>query len=417
MNLRQTIKQVFKKHNFKLTKNDTMNSINIALKKKLRWINSFNKNIAPFNQEIIKFLISQEKKIKKENIKKIKEQKLKKNHLSFDDDENKEDYQEELNLEKISNSIKVDDPVRMYLKEIGQIPLLTHEEEIENSKMVYEGIRARKQIIKYKKKEITLTSEQIQKNHELIKKGLLGKSKLVEANYRLVVSIAKRYIGRKILFLDLIQEGNMGLMRAVDKFDYKKGFKFSTYATWWIRQAITRAVADQARTIRIPVHIIETMNKISRCRGKLTQDLSRKVGNHEIAKEMNIKTKQITDIQMIEKETISLETSVREEDDSSLGDFISDVNAVSPHEYMLQETLKNTLDETLEEALTLREQQVLKMRYGLLDDRIYTLEEVGIMFGVTRERIRQIEAKALRRLRSPSRQNKLKMLYKNINKK
>jgi RNA polymerase primary sigma factor len=305
----------------------------------------------------------------------------------------------------------------MYLKEIGQIPLLTHEEEIENSKMVYEGIRARKQIIKYKKKEITLTSEQIQKNHELIKKGLLGKSKLVEANYRLVVSIAKRYIGRKILFLDLIQEGNMGLMRAVDKFDYKKGFKFSTYATWWIRQAITRAVADQARTIRIPVHIIETMNKISRCRGKLTQDLSRKVGNHEIAKEMNIKTKQITDIQMIEKETISLETSVREEDDSSLGDFISDVNAVSPHEYMLQETLKNTLDETLEEALTLREQQVLKMRYGLLDDRIYTLEEVGIMFGVTRERIRQIEAKALRRLRSPSRQNKLKMLYKNINKK
>ncbi|KOR75558.1 RNA polymerase sigma factor [Candidatus Phytoplasma pruni] len=417
MNLRQTIKQIFKKHNSKLAKDATMSSINVALKKKLRWVNSFNKNMVPFNEEIIKFLIAQDKKIKKENVKKLKEQKLKKNNLSFEDDESKEDYQEELNLEKISNSIKVDDPVRMYLKEIGQIPLLTHEEERENSKMVYEGIRARKQMIKYKKKEITLTSEQIQKNHELIKKGLLGKSKLVEANYRLVVSIAKRYIGRKILFLDLIQEGNMGLMRAVDKFDYRKGFKFSTYATWWIRQAITRAVADQARTIRIPVHIIETMNKISRCRGKLTQDLSRQVGNHEIAKEMNIKTKQITDIQMIEKETISLETSVREEDDSSLGDFISDANAVSPHEYMLQETLKNTLDETLEEALTVREQQVLKMRYGLLDDRIYTLEEVGAMFGVTRERIRQIEAKALRRLRSPSRQNKLKMLYKNINKK
>ncbi|WCA22651.1 RNA polymerase sigma factor RpoD [Candidatus Phytoplasma oryzae] len=402
-------------------------NFNYKLKQNLKYINSIYKDQNIFNKEIIKFstFLNQKKQLK--NNQKLKKDQFSllnkdKNKMSIFEQNNNEFKEEEeiledLNLDKISNSIKIDDPVKMYLKEIGQIPLLTLEEEKEKSKMVYDGLKAQKELEKYETKEIDLSKEEILKNKKIIEDSFVAKNKLVEANYRLVVSIAKRYIGRKILFLDLIQEGNMGLMRAVDKFDYNKGFKFSTYATWWIRQAITRAVADQARTIRIPVHIIETMNKISRCRGKLTQDLSRKAENKEVAAKMNIDTKQITDIQMIEKETISLESSVREEDDSSLGDFIQDPNAISPHDYMLQETLKKTLNESLEEALTDREEQVLKMRYGLLDGHIYTLEEIGNKFGVTRERIRQIESKALRRLRTPSRQNKLKMLYHNINKK
>nr|KAB8122797.1 sigma-70 family RNA polymerase sigma factor [Candidatus Phytoplasma sacchari] len=410
-------------------------SVNYKEKLKInsKYINIFLKDNDIFNKKIIKYFSFLKKNNSDSITNKLKKNifsKKNKNKLSLlnkdeidlsekiiEEVQEEEEILEDLNLAKISNSIKIDDPVKMYLKEIGQIPLLTLEEEKEKSKMVYDGLEAQKKLEKYSNKEIILTEDEINKNKKKIEEAFLAKSKLVEANYRLVVSIAKRYIGRKILFLDLIQEGNMGLMRAVDKFDYNKGFKFSTYATWWIRQAITRAVADQARTIRIPVHIIECMNKISRCRGKLTQDFSRKAENKEVAAEMNINVKQITDIQMIEKETISLESSVREEDDSSLGDFIHDPNAISPHDYMLQETLKKTLDESLEEALTDREEQVLKMRYGLLDGHIYTLEEIGNKFGVTRERIRQIESKALRRLRSPSRQNKLKMLYNNINKK
>jgi RNA polymerase primary sigma factor len=417
MNLR-LFSQILSKKQYKKINIKSIELLKKQIQKNKKLINSFYKNKNFFEKELIKFFsINNTKRQKNNFFSKTKEYDYfisNQNNLKIED---KEEFIEDLNLEKISNSIKVDDPVKMYLKEIGQIPLLTLEEEKEKSKMVYDGLKAQQKLEKHKNKEIILSEEEFQKNKKLAKDGILAKSKLVEANYRLVVSIAKRYIGRKILFLDLIQEGNMGLMRAVEKFDYNKGFKFSTYAHWWIRQAITRAVADQARTIRIPVHIIETMNKISRCRGKLTQDLSRKAENQEVAKQMNIDAKQIIDIQMIEKETISLEASVREEDDSSLGDFIQDPNAISPHDYMLQETLKKTLEESLEEALTDREEQVLKMRYGLLDGHIYTLEEIGNKFGVTRERIRQIEAKALRRLRSPSRQNKLKMLYNNINKK
>ncbi|TVY12173.1 RNA polymerase sigma factor RpoD [Candidatus Phytoplasma pini] len=417
MNFRKICKKLYKQQNLKLL-DKTINdfSFKTVLKKKNIFLNNFYKNINFINFEIIKFM----KNDKKQNQKKLSKKKslLIDYEYYFNKNNETEDILEDsLNLEKISNSILVDDPVKMYLKEIGQIPLLNHEDEQKYSKIVYDGVKARKILQKQQKKEIILTSEEIEQNQKLAEKTSLAKSKLIEANYRLVVSIAKRYIGRKILFLDLIQEGNMGLMRAVEKFDYTKGFKFSTYATWWIRQAITRAVADQARTIRIPVHIIETINKISRFRGKLTQDLSRKVEDKEIAEQMNIETKQITDIQMIEKETISLESSTRDEDDSSLGDFIQDPNAISPHDYMLQEMLKTTLEESLEETLTDREKQVLKMRYGLINSRVYTLEEVGNKFGVTRERIRQIEAKALRRLRTPSKQNKLRLLYNNLNKK
>ncbi|WAN63131.1 RNA polymerase sigma factor RpoD [Candidatus Phytoplasma rubi] len=421
MNLRKNFKKIYKKHHLKIEKEN--NSFIITpVEQKMQWLEKFYKNKDFFNSRLIKSIIMYEKKFKNKR-NNSKQKNSSKNDLfnklysQNNDMYNKEESQENLNLEQIANSIKVNDPVKMYLKEIGQIPLLTLEEEKIKSKMVYEGLIAKKQLEQYKKQEIELTYEQLEEINKKIKDAEQAKSKLIEANYRLVVSIAKRYIGRKILFLDLIQEGNMGLMRAVDKFDYTKGFKFSTYATWWIRQAITRAVADQARTIRIPVHIIETMNKISRCLGKLTQDLLRKVDNQELAMNMNIKKKEIVDIQMIEKETISLETSSREEVDSSLGDFINDPNTISPHEYMLQEMLKKTLDESLEEVLTDKEEQVLKMRYGLTDGHIYTLEELGNKFNVTRERIRQIEAKALRRLRSPSKQNKLRTLYNNIIKK
>ena len=318
--------------------------------------------------------------------------------------------EELINIESIASTIKIDDPVRMYLKEIGQIPLLNQEDEKKYAVAVSNGRYAKEQLDEIDHGILELPEEDVLELKRAIEKAQHAKNKLVEANYRLVVSIAKRYVGRGLLFLDLIQEGNMGLMRAVDKFDYEKGFKFSTYATWWIRQAITRAVADQARTIRIPVHMVETINKMIRIQRQLIQDLGREPSVEEIAQKMGISTEKVQNIQRIAKEPISLEAHVGEEEDSSLGDFISDPNALTPHEFMLQEMVKQTLDEVLE-TLTDREEKVLRLRYGLFDGKNHTLEEVGREFGVTRERIRQIEAKALRKLRSPSRQNKLREFY------
>lgn len=318
--------------------------------------------------------------------------------------------EELINIETIASNIKIDDPVRMYLKEIGQIPLLNHEDEKKYAVAVSNGRYAKEQLDEIKEGLLELDEADVEELRRALEKAHNAKNKLVEANYRLVVSIAKRYVGRGLLFLDLIQEGNMGLMRAVDKFDYEKGFKFSTYATWWIRQAITRAVADQARTIRIPVHMVETINKMIRIQRQLIQDLGREPSLEEIAQKMGITPEKVQNIQRIAKEPISLEAHVGEEEDSSLGDFISDPNALTPHEFMLQEMVKQTLDEVLE-TLTDREEKVLRLRYGLFDGKNHTLEEVGREFGVTRERIRQIEAKALRKLRSPSRQNKLREFY------
>ncbi len=318
--------------------------------------------------------------------------------------------EELINIETIASTIKIDDPVRMYLKEIGQIPLLNHEEEKKYAVLVSNGRYAKEQLDEINNGNLMLPDKDIEELRVVLERAQIAKNKLVEANYRLVVSIAKRYVGRGLLFLDLIQEGNMGLMRAVDKFDYEKGFKFSTYATWWIRQAITRAVADQARTIRIPVHMVETINKMIRIQRQLIQDLGREPSLEEIAQKMGITAEKVQNIQRIAKEPISLEAHVGEEEDSSLGDFISDPNALTPHEFMLQEMVRQTLDEVLE-TLTDREEKVLRLRYGLFDGKNHTLEEVGREFGVTRERIRQIEAKALRKLRSPSRQNKLREFY------
>ncbi|GFZ75057.1 hypothetical protein HPP_0150 [Hydrangea phyllody phytoplasma] len=333
--------------------------------------------------------------------------------IELEEDEDEKISKEEIS--KIHSDIKMDDSVRMYLKEIGQIPLLSLAEEQKKSILVFLGKQAKQNLAKHKTKEIELSEEQLQEAHDQIEQARRAKDILVESNYRLVVSIAKRYIGRGILFLDLIQEGNMGLMRAVDKFDYQKGFKFSTYATWWIRQAITRAIADQARTIRIPVHIVETINKMALCTRKLTQKLKKKPTVEELADKMNISAEKIRSIQYIEKKPISLEAPAREneEDETSLGDFISDPNILSPHEYMMKEVTQNLLDEVLENTLTDREEKVLKMRYGFLDGKTHTLEEVGALFGVTRERIRQIESKALRRLRTPAKQSKLKSLSHN----
>ena len=276
----------------------------------------------------------------------------------------------------LTKDLTINDPVRMYLKEIGQIKLLSMDEELELADRIIAGDEE-------------------------------AKARLAEANLRLVVSIAKRYVGRGMLFLDLIQEGNIGLMKAVEKFDVTKGYKFSTYATWWIRQAITRAIADQARTIRVPVHMVETINKLARIQRQLTLELNREPSEEELAKKMNISIDKIREIYKISQEPVSLETPIGEEDDSHLGDFIKDERNMSPEEYATNELLKDEISEVLL-TLTEREEKVIRLRFGLEDGKSRTLEEVGQMFGVTRERIRQIEAKALRKLRHPSRSRKLK---------
>jgi len=300
----------------------------------------------------------------------------------FDEEPDIEDLKEveSLKIEDITETtfegINVDDPVRMYLREIGKIPLLTFDEELDLAKRILEGDDEAKQ-------------------------------KLSESNLRLVVSIAKKYVGRGMLFLDLIQEGNMGLIKAVEKFDYTKGFKFSTYATWWIRQAITRAIADQARTIRIPVHMVETINKLIRTSRNLLQQLGREPSPEEIAKEMEIPVEKVVEIQKIAQDPVSLETPIGEEEDSHLGDFIQDDDSPAPHDAASYTLLKEQLEEVMN-TLTPREAKVLKLRFGLEDGKSRTLEEVGREFNVTRERIRQIEAKALRKLRHPSRSKKLR---------
>lgn len=276
----------------------------------------------------------------------------------------------------LTKDLNINDPVRMYLKEIGQIKLLNLEEELELADRIGEGDQEAKNI-------------------------------LAEANLRLVVSIAKRYVGRGMLFLDLIQEGNIGLMKAVEKFDVSKGYKFSTYATWWIRQAITRAIADQARTIRVPVHMVETINKLARIQRQLTLELNREPSEEELAKKMNMNVEKVREIYKISQDPVSLETPIGEEDDSHLGDFIKDERNLSPEEFATNEMLKDEISEVLL-TLTEREEKVIRLRFGLEDGKPRTLEEVGQMFGVTRERIRQIEAKALRKLRHPSRSRKLR---------
>ena len=339
-----------------------------------------------------------------------------------DDDDNDDEIilteEDDVEVEKIDLSVpdgvSVEDPVRMYLKEIGKVPLLSAEEEIELAQKMEAGAVAIEKIAILEDRmeecdeaEREELKEEIKNLQRDVDFGGEAKKRLAEANLRLVVSIAKRYVGRGMLFLDLIQEGNLGLIKAVEKFDYRKGYKFSTYATWWIRQAITRAIADQARTIRIPVHMVETINKLIRVSRQLLQELGREPSPEEIAEEMNMPVDRVREILKISQEPVSLETPIGEEEDSHLGDFIRDENVPVPADAAAFTLLKEQLEEVLG-TLTEREQKVLTLRFGLEDGRARTLEEVGKEFNVTRERIRQIEAKALRKLRHPSRSRKLK---------
>ena len=338
--------------------------------------------------------------------------------LMINDEDAVIEEEDELDVENIDLSVpegvSIEDPVRMYLKEIGKVPLLTADEEIVLAKQMEAGADAHNRLEEIE--ELLKDADDEQKEELLAEQkelkmvdyaGEEAKNRLAEANLRLVVSIAKRYVGRGMLFLDLIQEGNLGLIKAVEKFDYRKGYKFSTYATWWIRQAITRAIADQARTIRIPVHMVETINKLIRVSRQLLQELGREPFPEEIAEEMNMSVERVREILKISQEPVSLETPIGEEEDSHLGDFIQDDNVPVPADAaaftLLREQLKDVLS-----TLTDREQKVLRLRFGLDDGRARTLEEVGKEFNVTRERIRQIEAKALRKLRHPSRSRKLK---------
>ena len=335
-----------------------------------------------------------------------------------DDDEIILTEEDDVEVEKIDLSVpegvSVEDPVRMYLKEIGKVPLLSAEEEIDLAQKMEDGAVASEKIAILEERmadadeaEIEEMKAEIAALQKDLDAGSEAKKRLAEANLRLVVSIAKRYVGRGMLFLDLIQEGNLGLIKAVEKFDYRKGYKFSTYATWWIRQAITRAIADQARTIRIPVHMVETINKLIRVSRQLLQELGREPSPEEIAAEMNMPVDRVREILKISQEPVSLETPIGEEEDSHLGDFIKDDNVPVPADAAAFTLLKEQLEEVLS-TLTDREQKVLTLRFGLEDGRARTLEEVGKEFNVTRERIRQIEAKALRKLRHPSRSRKLK---------
>lgn len=334
-----------------------------------------------------------------------------------EDDLNDEDLDEEDSIaEEISqlektfanaSHTKINDPVKMYLKEIGQIPLLDPKEEPIIARQIQEGEQAKEDI-----KNPDLSDEEKKKLAKIIADGEEAKQTLISSNLRLVVSIAKKYVGRGMLFLDLIQEGNCGLIKAVEKFDYTKGFKFSTYATWWIRQSITRAIADQARTIRIPVHMVETINKLTRIQRQLVQDLGRDPMPEEIAEKMeNISAEKVREIQKIALDPVSLETPIGEEDDSHLGDFIEDKDTLSPDDYTNNQLLKDEINAVLQ-GLTEREEKVLRLRFGLLDGRTRTLEEVGKEFNVTRERIRQIEAKALRKLKNPNRCKRLRDFVK-----
>ena len=336
---------------------------------------------------------------------------LNEDDLSDEDLDEEDSIAEEISqLEKTfanASHAKINDPVKMYLKEIGQFPLLDPKEEPIIARQIQEGEQAKEDI-----KNPDLSEEEKKQLAKIIADGEEAKQTLISSNLRLVVSIAKKYVGRGMLFLDLIQEGNCGLIKAVEKFDYTKGFKFSTYATWWIRQSITRAIADQARTIRIPVHMVETINKLTRIQRQLVQDLGRDPMPEEIAEKMeNISAEKVREIQKIALDPVSLETPIGEEDDSHLGDFIEDKDTLSPDDYTNNQLLKDEINAVLQ-GLTEREEKVLRLRFGLLDGRTRTLEEVGKEFNVTRERIRQIEAKALRKLKNPNRCKRLRDFVK-----